>query len=215
MIDLAAYNVATFRAAIRGGSLSRMAIGSVPFLLPLMFQVGFGYSAEVSGLLMLGIFGANLGMKALTSRILRRVGFQRVLLVNGLLCSLALVACALLTARTAIPIVLLVLLIGGATRSMQFSTLTMISFADVPKPQMSGANALSSTIAQLSLGAGITLGAMGIRLGHPLGRAVGASDGAASYAGAFLIVALVSAAGALEALRLPKDAGQRFAVAGR
>lgn len=215
MIDLAAFAVPTFRVAMRGGSLSRMAIGSAPFLLPLMFQVGFGFSAETSGLLMLGVFGANLGMKAVTSRLLRLLGFRPVLLVNGLLCSLSLAACALLSARTAIPVIVAVLLIGGATRSMQFSALTMISFADVPKPQMSGANALASTIAQLSLGAGITLAAISIRLGHALGAAVGASADAAAYAGAFLLVGAVSAVGALEALHLPRDAGRRFVAASR
>ncbi|WP_174292067.1 MFS transporter [Sphingomonas bacterium] len=215
MIDLSAFRFPTFRAAMRGGSLSRMAIGSAPFLLPLLFQVGFGFDAQTAGLLMLGVFGANLGMKAVTSGILRRAGFRSVLLVSGLLCSLSLAACAMLTARTALPLIVLVLLLGGATRSMQFSTLTMISFADLPKPLMSGANALASTIGQLSLGAGITLGAMSIRLGAPLGLAIGARPAAAAYAGAFLIVAAVSAVGALEALRLPYDAGRRFAGAVR
>ncbi len=205
MIDLSAWGIPMFRVAMRGGSLSRMAIGSAPFLLPLLFQVGFGFSAERSGLLMLGVFGANLGMKTVTTRILRRVGFRRTLLVNGLLCSLSLAACALLTAHSAIPLILLVLLVGGATRSMQFSALTMISFVDVPKPKMGGANALASTVGQLSMGAGITLAAMGIRFGAPLGRAAGASSAAAAYAGAFLIVALVSVAGALGALRLPDE----------
>ena len=213
MIDLSAFAIPTFRVAMLGGSLSRMAIGSAPFLLPLLFQLGFGFDATTSGLLMLGVFGANLGMKAVTSRILRRIGFRPVLLVNGLLCSLSLAACALLTARSPIPLILLVLLVGGAMRSMQFSTLTMISFADVPKPLMGGANAVASTIGQLSMGAGITLGAMSIRLGRPLGEAMGASAAAAAYAGAFLIVAGVGILGVIEALRLPHDAGRRFADA--
>lgn len=211
MIDLTAYGVPTFRAAMRGGSLSRMAVGSAPFLLPLLFQVGFHFSAQASGLLMLGVFGANLAMKSITTPIIRRFGFRPVLIWNGLLCAITLAACALLAPTTPLPVMIAVLLLGGAARSMQFTTIGMISFSDVPQRQMAGANGLSSTISQLSMGLGIALGAMAVRAGGGLARLFDADFPAAPYRIAFLVVAAVALLSLIDALRLPTGAGDRFA----
>jgi EmrB/QacA subfamily drug resistance transporter len=210
MIDLGAYRVQTFRTAARGGSLMRMAVGSAPFLLPLMFQVGFGYSAQTSGLLMLGIFGANLGMKTISSQTLRRFGFRPVMLWNGLLCVATLAACALLNAATPIAIVVMVLMLGGAGRSMQFTTITMITFSDIPQDRMNAANGLFSTVAQVTMGMGITLGAMSVRLGALAARHWGVRDPATPYHVAFVIVAGVALLSLVEVLVLPPGAGNHF-----
>jgi len=210
MLELAAFRIPTFRVAMSSGSLARMAIGSAPFLLPLMFQVGFGFSPELAGLLMLGVFGANLGMKTVTSMILRRFGFKPVLVWNGVLAALALAACALLRADMPFALIIAILMIGGASRSMQFTANGMMTFADVPKPLMSGANSLSSTISQLSMGAGVALGAMAIRLGAVVSNGLGLHVQAAEYRVAFVLVAIVGLAGVSGSLMLPRDAGRRF-----
>jgi MFS family permease len=115
LFDLDALRTTTFAVTILGGSLARMAIGAVPFLLPLMFQVGFGLDAFHSGLLVLAVFAGNLVMKIRTTQVLRAFGFRRVLLVNGQLASI--LACALLSPGTRLPVISPVLFSGGMSRA--------------------------------------------------------------------------------------------------
>jgi MFS family permease len=212
LIDLSSFAIPTFSITIIGGSLFRMAIGAVPFLLPLMFQLGFGLDAFHSGLLVIAVFAGNLLMKPATTPILRRFGFKPVLLVNGLVNVTTLAACALLTPSTPVWIIAAVLFAGGLTRSMQFSALNTIAFADVPQPRMAAANTLFSTAFQVALGLGIALGATGVRLGHWSAQQLGIGDWAAiDYRLAFVLVALVSLLGLADALRLAPHAGEQVA----
>jgi EmrB/QacA subfamily drug resistance transporter len=212
LIDLGSFAIPTFAITIVGGSLFRMAIGAVPFLLPLMFQLGFGLDAFHSGLLVIAVFAGNLMMKPATTPILRRFGFKPVILVNGLANVATLAACALLTPSTPVWIIGAVLYAGGLTRSMQFSALNTIAFADVPQQRMAAANTLFSTAFQVALGLGIALGATGVRLGHWSAQAFGIADWPAiDYRLAFLLVALVSLLGLADALRLAPAAGAHVA----
>jgi hypothetical protein len=196
---------------MRGGSAYRLAIASGPFLLPLMFQVGFGFSPEKSGLLMLAMFGSDVALKSVTNRIIRSFGFRRVLIVNGFLCAAALASFSLLRATTPLPLMLLALALGGATRSMQFTTIGMITFADIPKPMMPGVSVLSSTVVQLSMGAGIALGATGVRIGQNIAGQAGVAAPAAPFHIAFLLTAFIALAGLIDAMLLAPDAGDHFA----
>lgn len=208
LIDLGAFAIPTFAVTIVGGSLFRMAIGAVPFLLPLMFQLGFGLDAFQSGLLVIAVFAGNLMMKPATTPILRRFGFRPVLIVNGLANVASLVACALLSPATPVWLIAAVLFVGGLTRSMQFSALNTIAFADVPQARMAAANTLFSTAFQVALGLGIALGAGGVRLGHWGAQRLGIADWPAiDYRLAFLLVALVGLLGMLDTLRLAPHAG--------
>src|SRR5208283_2880307 len=117
-------------------------------------------NAFTSGLLVLCVFAGNLAIKPVTTPVLRRFGFRAVLLANQILTAASLVACGFLSPATPIPLIVIVLFVGGACRSMQFTGLSTIQFADVPPPEMSGANTLSSMIYQLSLGVGIAFGAL-------------------------------------------------------
>src|SRR5437899_3065654 len=152
LINLISLKMKTFAITIGGGSLFRIAISVSPFLLPLMFQVGFGLNAFQSGLLMLGLFAGNLGMKTVTTPVLRRFGFRKVLIVNGILTALLMLGCASLTPHTPRIAILAVLFVNGLCRSMQFTSLSTIAFADIPKPQMSSATSFSSMVTQLSMG---------------------------------------------------------------
>ncbi len=208
MIRLDALQVPTFRVTMYGGSLFRASISAVPFLLPLLFQVGFGMDAFHSGLLVLAVFVGNLTIKPATTPLLRGLGFKKLLLINGALNVLALLACAFLTPQTPVWVIMLVLYLGGVLRSIQFTAISTLAFADVPSPQMSYANTLFSTATQLAVGLGITLGAIGIRIGELCSEMLGleALPGI-SFRLAFVAIALVCLLGMFDTLRLVKDAG--------
>ncbi|MHC1480719.1 MFS transporter [Frateuria aurantia] len=210
MLDLRPMQIQTFRVAMLGGSLSRMAIGSLPFLLPLMLQLGFGLSAVHAGLLLLVVFAGNLGMKSVTTPILRRFGYRRVLLVNGVLAAASLALCALITPAMPTPLLWLILLVNGMTRSMQFSSMGTLAFADVPEERMGDANGLFNVNSQISMAAGITFAALILRLGHGLGTRWQISMSAFDYRFAFVFSALVAALSLVDAWRLPTGAGDHF-----
>ena len=208
LLRLDALRVPTFAATIYGGSLFRMAISAVPFLLPLMFQVGFGIDPFRSGLLVLAVFAGNLVMKPATTPVLRRFGFRTILAGNGLINVVLLLACTLLSPTLPVPIIVVILFVGGLARSMQFTAVNTLAFADVPEEQMSSANTLFNTVTQLSMGLGIALGAIGIRVGRVLAVPLGlASVPAIEHRLAFAIVAVVGILAVMDSLRLATDAG--------
>ena len=209
MIRLDALRVPTFRVTMCGGSLFRASISAVPFLLPLLFQVGFGMDPFHAGLLVLAVFVGNLTIKPITTPLIRWLGFRKLLLINGALNVVALLACAFLTPHTPIWVTLLILYLGGVFRSVQFTGVSTLAFADVPSPQMSYANTLFSTATQLAVGLGITLGAIGIRLGEKLGGWLALSDvPGISFRLAFVFIALICLVGMLDTLQLMPDAGR-------
>jgi MFS family permease len=162
LFGLQPLSIRTFRLTAVGGSFFRTAIGTAPFLLPLMFQIGFGYSAVQAGSLLLWLFAGNLAMKPGTTRIMNRFGFRKVLLGNGLLVATGFFACALLTAATPWWLVCSLLFCTGMTRSMQFTALNTIGFADVPQPQMRDATTLFSVLQQMNAGMGNRGGRAGV-----------------------------------------------------
>jgi len=208
MIRLDAMQVPTFRVTMYGGSLFRASISAVPFLLPLMFQVGFGMDAFHSGLLVLAVFVGNLTIKPATTPLIRRLGFRKLLLINGALNVLSLLACAFISPQTPVWLIMLILYLGGVFRSIQFTAVSTLAFADVPSTQMSYANTLFSTATQLAVGLGITLGAIGIRIGEKMGDLLGmTSVPGISFRLAFVAIALICLVGMVDTLRLTKDAG--------
>ena len=164
LLNLDLLKIKTFAITLQGGSLFRIAISVSPFLLPLMFQVGFGLNAFQSGLLMLGLFTGNLLMKSVVTPILRRFGFRTVLTTNGILNAILTASCALLFPQTATIIVLFVLFLNGLSRSMQFTAVGTLAFADITKPDMSTATSFFSMITQMSMGMGVAVGAIALRL---------------------------------------------------
>ena len=204
MIDLSPLRIPTFAATIWGGSLFRMGVSAVPFLLPVMFQIGFGFSPFEAGLLLMAVFAGNLLMKPMTTRVLRRFGFKTVLVGNGLINAAAIASCAAFTTHTPLALACLVLFIGGMTRSMQFTALNTIAFSDVPERGMANANTLFSTAFQIAMGLGVALGAMAWRFGEIIAEP---GDAATPFRVAFLVVAFVALLGIIDCLRLAPDAG--------
>ena len=154
LIDFSVLRLRTFSVSIWGGSLFRTGIMASPFLLPLMFQVPFGMSPFQSGLLVLTMFAGNLAMKSVTTPVLRRWGFRSVVLVNGIISALLLVACGFLAPETPKVAMVTVLFLHGLSRSMQFTALNTLAFVDIPKALMSSATSFAAVVQQMGMGLG-------------------------------------------------------------
>lgn len=214
LLDLRVLRVATYRLTAAGGSIYRMVITAIPFLLPLLFQLGFGWSAAQAGLVVIALFVGNVGIKPATTPLMRRFGIRTLVLFSIAASAACLVGMAFLTEATPLPVVLLLLLAGGIVRSTGFTAYNSVAYADVESDRMTGANTLMSTLQELGAGLGVAVGALFVRLGDPIGQLTGLSDAPATpYRVAFLLLVLVLLVPAVEALRLPRTAGD--AVTGR
>ncbi|AWK86372.1 DHA2 family efflux MFS transporter permease subunit [Azospirillum thermophilum] len=207
VLDPSLFRLPTYAASVLGGTLFRIGIGAVPFLVPVMLQVGFGLTPFESGSLTFAGAAGALTMKALAGPILRRLGFRRVLLGNALLSGAILAAYGLFRPETPHLVILAALLAGGFFRSLQFTGLNSLAYAEVPKDRTSRANTLASVMQQLSLSMGVAVGATALHLtqgwtGGPLT--------AHSFIPAFLTVGLLACASGLFFLRLPPDAGSEI-----
>ncbi len=163
LIDFTTLRVPTYSVTVITGSVTRVGIGAVPYLMPLLFQIGFGLSAFHSGLLLLASAIGNLGMKAFTSRILQRWGFRTISIIDVLVAAASTIACGLLTPATPLLVILFVVFVYGLARSMQFTTLATLAYADIPQHQMSTASSLWSAASQMTIGMGIAFGAVSLQ----------------------------------------------------
>jgi EmrB/QacA subfamily drug resistance transporter len=213
VVSLAALKWKTFFVSnISGGALSRAGISATPFLLPLMFQLGFGLSPVVSGMLLLIYMAANLLMKTVTNPILRRFGFRRVMVVNGLIASTGIAACALIS--PGLPLLAgLVLVLAGASRSMQFTAITMVAFADVTPEQRAPASVLSSLTQQIGMGMGVAVGALMLHFSQLLR---GTPElGVFDFRVALVLAGVVSALAVFSYATLDRNAGSEISGARR
>jgi EmrB/QacA subfamily drug resistance transporter len=205
LLDLGLFRLGTYRAGVVGGSLFRIGIGASPFLLPLMLQVGFGLTPVQSGLLTFVSAVGAMFMKTLAALILRRAGFRRVLLWNALAASAALCTFGLFRSSTAHLVIIATLLISGCLRSLQFTSLNAISYAEVDSRRMGHASSLSGMLQQLALSLGVAIAGYLLEIvGGIAGRP--ATD-VANFYWAFLGVGLISASSAWWMWRLPRNAG--------
>ena len=204
LLDLTVMRIPAFRVVVTGGTVFRVTIGTVPFLLPLLFQIGFGLDAFRSGMLVLATFLGNIGMKPFTTGIMRRWGFRDTAVGAGVLASLTMLLCAVITPATPLPVMLVILFTSGLTRSMQFTVLNTLSFADIPPPRMSGASTLASVAQQMSLGMGVALGAAML---HLVTLRHGGPPDLADFHLVFVGVAVLMLAGLPPFIRLPRAVG--------
>lgn len=207
LMALGVVSVRTFSVCLCGGSIFRVAISTLPFLLPLMFQLAFGLSAFDAGLLVLAVFAGNLAMKPFTTSVMQRWGFRPVLMINGVLGVLAIAACGLLDERMSWALILFILFVGGLSRSMQFTLFNTLGFADIPKAQMSDASTLFSMFFQLSMAMGVAIGALLLRFAMSFHGNAGQAA-TADFQLTFLLVAVIAGVALLDNLRLPPQAGE-------
>ena len=201
----------TFRAAVLGGSLFRIGTGAIPFLLPLMLQVGFGLDALRSGLITFASAAGALLVKTIAPKILRRFGFRTVMVANAVTASAFLAVNGLYTAQTPHLLMAGVLFLGGCLRSVQFTCVNAIAYADLDEREMSAGTSLASVAQQLSLSLGVTLGALALEGAAEAHGRTGIEAG--DFGPAFVAVALISAASVFAFRRLSQDAGAE--VSGR
>ncbi len=205
LIDLSLLKLPTFYTGIVAGSLFRIGVGATPFLLPMLLQLGFGLDPLQSGLLTCATAAGAMFMKTLTAAILRRFGFRSVLTANAAVASAAVAVFGLFTAATPHFVIFAVLLVSGCLRSLQFTSLQAISFAEINRETMSQASSIASMAQRLAQSLGVAVGAYALQLSSALqghGTVV-ASD----FWPAFLAVALISAASLFFHARLRSDAG--------
>ncbi|PUA16544.1 MFS transporter [Glaciimonas sp. PCH181] len=205
LLDLSLLRIPTFRASVLAGSLFRIGLGAVPFLLPLSLQIGLGMSAFHAGTITCASAFGAIFMKAIGTTVLRRFGFRSVLMWNALLAALALASYGLFTPTTPYLVMMVVVLLGGFFPSMQFTCFNSMAYADLDGAEVSRATSLSSVVQQISLGLGVTIGGLAIIFssriqGH-------ATVVAADFWPAFIVIALFSLSSIPLARRLPLDAG--------
>jgi EmrB/QacA subfamily drug resistance transporter len=205
IVDLSLLKFPTLHAAVVGGFFYRAGIGCLPFLLPLALQLGFGLTAFESGLITVSnVFGA-LGMKTIIPIVLRRFGFRSALVVNAVISAAMVAMCATFVPGVPFAWIVGVLLVGGFFRSLQYTSLNTVAYADIDPRYMSRATTLVAVSQQLSLSVSVALGASLVEMTLALRGAEKIT--AADFQPAFVIVALISAATFLMFRRLPPDAG--------
>lgn len=207
LLDLTILRIRTFRVPHSSGGLYRLTISAVPFLLPLMFQDAFGWSAVQAGSMVLFVFLGNVAVKPATTWMLRTCGFRRVLIGATGCAALSMVLAGLLTAGAPLWLVALVLTFGGVARSVGFTAYATITFADIPPAQLARANTLSATIQQIAAGFGVAVGAVALRIGDAVGGADGGAASTGAYRFAFLVLAALTVVAVIDAVRLDPAAG--------
>jgi EmrB/QacA subfamily drug resistance transporter len=213
LLDLKLFTLPTYRAGVFGGALFRIGVGATPFLLPLMLQLGFGLSPVESGLLTFVSAAGAIFMKTLAAWILKALGFRRLLLWNALLASAILCSFGLFRPSTPELVIIATLLVSGCCRSLQFTSLNAISYADVESRQMGQASSLSGMLQQLALSLGVAIGGYSLEiLGAIADRP---STALPNCYWSFVVVGLISACSAWWAWRLPRHAGAEMARRGR
>ena len=211
VLDLDGLSVPTFRAANLEGSVYRAVISAVPFVVPLLLQVGFGWSPARAGLLLMALFAGNVGVKPFTTPLLRRFGFRQVLLGSIVGGSLALLALAALGPTTPVALLAGVLVVSGAFRSIGFSAYNSLQFADVDADRLRGANVLSSTLQQVAGALGVAAAALLLRFGQ---LADPDPQALLPYRAAFVVLAVGLLLPLWSAARLPR-AVARHVTGGR
>ncbi len=208
LLDLSLLKIDSFRLSVVAGSLMRVTQGAQPFLLPLMFQIGFGLSAVRSGELILATTLGAIVMRSATPGLLRRVGFRRGMLVNGVLSSLGYAVCALFRPDWPFALMFALLFCCGAFMSFQFAAYNTVAYEAVPTERISAASSLYTTLQQLMLSVGICSGALVLKLSMGLGRH--AEPHQLDFSIAFVVVSLISLSSTRWHLRFAPDAGHEL-----
>jgi EmrB/QacA subfamily drug resistance transporter len=195
LVELKVLRVQTLRITVTAGALYRLVITAVPFLLPLQFQLVFGWSPLAAGLMVVALFVGNLTIKPATTPLMRRFGIRRVLIVNGI----ASVGCFGLLAllKPGLPVVAIaaILYVSGALRSIGFTAYNSLAFSDVEGDDLTHGNTLNASVQELGAGLGIAIAALLLSV-------------LSSYPYAYLALGALLAVTLIESLRLPRDAGR-------
>jgi EmrB/QacA subfamily drug resistance transporter len=207
LIDFESMKLRSYSLSVYGASAFRIAVNVLPFLLPLMFQITFGLSAFQSGLYLLALFAGDLSMKAIVIPILRSYGFRRVLIFNGVITAASIALCAVIAPSTPPILTIVILFLHGASRSLEFTCMTTLAFAEIDPARMSRANGFLSAVMQLSSGMGIAVGAITLRfVAHARGHSAAVPQ-LHDFHLAILIMSVLALGPVVDSLALAHDAG--------
>ncbi|WP_439577467.1 MDR family MFS transporter [Elioraea sp.] len=212
VLDLRLLSVPSFGLSVAAGTLFRIGVGAIPFLLPSMIQMGFGWSAAEAGLITFSASVGAIAMKMAAAPLLRRFGFRRLLVLNGALSAASIGAMGLMGAAWPVWAMHLMLAVGGFFRSLQFTAFNTVAFADIRRHRTADATGFYSTAQQVSLTLGVVAAAGALETAMRVsGHAV---PGAGDFSAAFFAVTLVAVLAVPVCLRLPADAGDVMAGRG-
>jgi EmrB/QacA subfamily drug resistance transporter len=207
VIDLRTLRIPTLGASMAGTTPIWLAIGAVPFLLPLLFQTVFGWSPVKSGAIVLFVFVGNLAIKPTTTFLYTRFGFRRVLIVMSTGVTITTAGCSLIAAETPLAAIVALVMFHGVARSVSMTGYATLSLSEVPDRKMRPVSALISTAQQVLSGLAVVVAAIALRLAEPIRDLLAPGDARAVYSIAFLLMALIAATAVWFAWRLPADAG--------
>jgi EmrB/QacA subfamily drug resistance transporter len=205
LLDLRLFALPTFDAGIVGGSLFRIGVGAAAFLGPLMLQIGFGIDPLRAGLITFASAFGAMSMKIMAGPILARFGFRRVVIINALAAAASIGVLALTTATTPHIVIAGLVVIGGVFRSLQFTSLHALSYADIEPRDAGAATAISSVAQQVSLSTGVAIGALVLELAQSVHGTPNPT--AIDFSIALAVVAGIAALAVFKLLPLPLDAG--------
>lgn len=208
LLDLRLFDNQVFRSAVFGGSIFRFGIGAIPFLLPLMFQLGFGFSPFQSGMITFVSAIGAISMKFGAKRIFARIGFRRALMAGSIISAGFIAVNSLFTPATPIWIILGFLLVGGFARSLFFTGVNALAYAEIPDEKTSQATPMTAVAQQVSLAIGVALAGGVLEISSGLR---GAPLALVDFHVGFIVVALVSAVAFFWFARLSPDAGHELA----
>jgi EmrB/QacA subfamily drug resistance transporter len=203
LVRLSVLRFRSLRLTVTAGSMYRMVITAVPFLLPLQFQLAFGWTPLMAGLMVAALFVGNLTIKPLTTPLMRRFGIKRVLLVNGVLSVGWFTLLAVLAPTLPIWLIVGILYVSGALRSIGFTAYATLAFADVEGDDLTHGNTLNASVQELASGVGIALAALLFSQLTP----VAGGDLGTAFSWTYLVLAAVLALTIIATVRLPRSAG--------
>lgn len=209
ILDLSLLDIRTFSiATVGGGVIYRMGIGALPFLLAMQLQLGFGLSPFKSGLLTFASAAGSFLMKFTVHHFVRLFGFRKVLIINGFITAISVAACALFTRDTPHLVIGTVLLVGGFFRSLQYTSLNSLAYADVPSRLISNASTVASMAQQLAMSFGITFAALTLHICLVLHHETAVS--ARDFVPAYVLTTIVSLFALLYFAQLAPSAGSEL-----
>jgi len=211
LFDWSVLRRTTFRAGNLSGGVYRMIITGAPFLFTLLFQLAYGWSATVAGLMVIAVFVGNLGIKPFTTPLIRRFGFRRILIWSNGLGMLVLLAFVAIGPDAPVPVLILLLIVSGVFRSIGFSAYNTLQFADIEPEETTNANTLASALQQVAVALGLAVVAVFVRASTAVSEGVTGSP-LPGYHWAFALAAALLVLPLVGAFRLPHDAGARAIV---
>jgi hypothetical protein len=207
-MDFSLMKVPSFGTSVIAGSLTRITQGAQPFLLPLLFQIGFGLSAAAAGQIVISTALGALFMKPLARAVFRRVGFRRSLVINGILGTIGYGLCAAFRPDWPMPLIFIALVLSAFFMSFQFTAYNTIAYDEIGQDRMSSATSFYTTFQQLMLSLGICIGALALH-GSMAFNGVETPE-LGDFSTAFIIVALISICATFWNLRFSPTAGEEI-----